>query len=76
MKGGYANFALISRLRAAASVYALRAAFGGCAPTRACGRQPLGEAFRADRSLLPLGGEGVRGPARGRMRGEAAEVAR
>ena len=37
------NFALISRLRAAASVYALRAAFGGCAPTRACGRSPSGE---------------------------------
>ena len=46
LKGGYANFALISRLRAAASVYALRAAFGGCAPTRACGRSPSGEAFR------------------------------
>ena len=51
---------------AAASVYALRAAFGGCAPTRACGRSPSGEAFRTggspsggafrtDRSLLPLG---------------------
>ena len=25
------------------SVYALRAAFGGCAPTRACGRSPSGE---------------------------------
>ena len=66
LKGGYANSALISRLRAAASVYALRAAFGGCAPTRACGRSPSGEAFRtgaspsgeafrSDRSLLPLG---------------------
>ena len=55
LKGGYANSALISRLRAAASVYALRAAFGGCAPTRACGRSPSGKAFRADRSLLPLG---------------------
>ena len=31
---------------AAASVYALRAAFGGCAPTRACGRSPSGEAFK------------------------------
>ena len=40
---------------AAASVYALRAAFGGCAPTRACGRSPSGKAFRTDRSLLPLG---------------------
>ena len=40
-----AHFSLISRLRAAASVYALRAAFGGCAPTRACGRSPEGEAF-------------------------------
>ena len=40
------NSALISRLRAAASVYALRAAFGGCAPTRACGRSPSGEAFK------------------------------
>ena len=39
------SFALISRLRAAASVYALRAAAksGGCAPTRACGRSPKGE---------------------------------
>ena len=46
LKGGHANSALISRLRAAASVYALRAAFGGCAPTRACGRSPSGEAFR------------------------------
>ena len=36
---------LISRLRAAASVSALRAAYGGCAPTRACGRSPSGEAL-------------------------------
>ena len=28
-----------------ASVYALRAAYGGCAPTRACGRSPAGEAI-------------------------------
>ena len=55
LKGDHANSALISRLQAAASVYALRAAFGGCAPTRACGRSPSEEAFRADRSLLPLG---------------------
>ena len=27
------------------SVYALRAAYGGCAPTRACGRSPSGEAL-------------------------------
>ena len=27
-----------------ASVSALRAAYGGCAPTRACGRSPKGEA--------------------------------
>jgi len=27
------------------SVYALRAAFGGCAPTRTCGRSPLEKAF-------------------------------
>ena len=31
---------------AAASVYALRAAFGGCAPTRACGRSPSWEAYK------------------------------
>ena len=43
LKGDHANSALISRLRAAASVYALRAAFGGCAPTRACGRSPSGK---------------------------------
>ena len=36
---------LISRLRAAASVSALRAAYGGCVPTRACGRSPKGEAL-------------------------------
>ena len=36
---------LISRLRATASVSALRAAYGGCAPTRACGRSPSGEAL-------------------------------
>ena len=28
-----------------ASVYELRAAYGGCAPTRACGRSPAGEAI-------------------------------
>ncbi len=27
------------------SVSALRAAYGGCAPTRACGRSPKGEGF-------------------------------
>ena len=75
LKGDRANFALISRLRAAASVSALRAAFGGCAPTRACGRSPSGKAFRTG-GAFSLGGEGVRGPARGRMRGESAEVVR
>ena len=45
-KGGYANSALISRLRAAASPEG--EAFKNW-------RQPLGEAFRTDRSLLPLG---------------------
>ena len=39
------HFALISQRAGplTASVYALRAAFGGCAPTRACGRSPSGE---------------------------------
>ena len=32
---------------ATASVYALRAAFGGCAPTRACGRSPRRSLFLA-----------------------------
>ena len=42
------HFALISQRAGplTASVYALRAAFGGCAPTRACGRSPSGEAFK------------------------------
>ena len=41
------HFALISQRAGplTASVYALRAAFGGCAPTRACGRSPSGEAI-------------------------------
>ena len=55
LKGDHANFALISRLRAAASVYALRAAFGGCAPTRACGRSPSGEAFELTGAFSPWG---------------------
>ena len=37
---------------------------------------PEGEAFRAYKEPSPLGGEGVRGSARGRMRGEPAEAAR
>ena len=55
LKGDRANFALISRLRAAASVSALRAAFGGCAPTRACGRSPSGEAIRNGGAFSPWG---------------------
>ena len=55
LKGGYANFALISRLRAAASVYALRAAFGGCAPTRACGRSPSGKPLVLTGAFSPWG---------------------
>ena len=43
--GGCADFALISRLRAAASVSVPSAAYGGCTPTRACGRSPEEEAF-------------------------------
>ena len=49
-----ANSALISRLRATASVSALRAASGGCAPTRACGRSPSGEAFVGAGHARPL----------------------
>ena len=44
--GGYANSALISRLRAAASPEGEAFRVGG---------SPSGEAFRTDRSLLPLG---------------------
>ena len=44
-----ADSALISRLRAAASVSALRAASGGCASTRACGRSPEGEALETQK---------------------------
>ena len=45
------HFALISQRAGplTASVYALRAAFGGCAPTRACGRSPSGEAQRVEK---------------------------
>ena len=47
---------LISRLRATASVYALRAAAksGGCAPTRACGRSPSLPADEAHRRRLVI----------------------
>ena len=44
-----------SAAAAALSVYALRAAFGGCATTRACGRSPLGEGFgRKGESCIKL----------------------
>ena len=46
LKGDHANFALISRLRAAASPEGEAFRTGG---------SPSGEAFRADMSLLPLG---------------------
>ena len=46
LKGGHVNFALISRLRAAASPEGEAFRTGG---------SPSGEAFRTDRSLLPLG---------------------
>ena len=55
LKGDHANSALISRLRAAASVYALRAAFGGCAPTRACGRSPSGKPLELTGAFSPWG---------------------
>ena len=48
------HFALISQRAGplTASVYALRAAFGGCAPTRACGRSPKGEATQRAKPLV------------------------
>ena len=55
-----------------ASVYALRAAFGGCAPTRACGRSPSGKPLELTGAFSPWG---RRWPA-GRMRGELSLVAR
>ena len=45
LTGDHRNAAPNQALRGRLSVYALRAAFGGCAPTRACGRSPEGEAF-------------------------------
>ena len=43
MKGRAARSLPSSGAAAPPSVYALKAAFGGCAPTRACERRPLGE---------------------------------
>ena len=43
LTGDHRNAAPYPALRGHLSVYALRAAFGGCAPTRACGRSPKGE---------------------------------
>ena len=43
LTGDHRNAAPHPALRGYLSVYALRAAFGGCAPTRACGRSPTGE---------------------------------
>ena len=61
-----ARLPLISRLRAAASVSALRAASGGCASTRACGRSPKGEA--ADTRKAHLCGRAFRAGVRNRKR--------
>ena len=44
-----ASSALISPLTRTASVSALRAASGGCASTRACGRSPEGEALETQK---------------------------
>ena len=44
-----ASSALISPLTRTASVSALRAASGGCASTRACGRSPAGEALETQK---------------------------
>ena len=43
LTGDHRNAAPHPALRGHLPVYALRAAFGGCAPTRACGRSPKGE---------------------------------
>ena len=65
-----------------ASVSALRAASGGCASTRACGRSPAGEADAIANKLIWRGCEPPSLPPRGkvapqgRMRGELAAAAR
>ena len=65
-----------------ASVSALRAASGGCASTRACGRSPAGEADAIAKKLIWRGCEPPSLPPRGkvapqgRMRGELAAPAR
>ena len=65
-----------------ASVSALRAASGGCASTRACGRSPAGEADAIAKKLIWRGCEPPSLPPRGkvapqgRMRGELAAAAR
>ena len=48
--------ALISQLTRTASVSALRAASGGCASTRACGRSPKGEAADTRKAHLERAG--------------------
>ena len=65
-----------------ASVSALRAASGGCASTRACGRSPAGEADAIAKKMIWRGCEPPSLPPRGkvapqgRMRGELAAPAR
>ena len=65
-----------------ASVSALRAASGGCASTRACGRSPAGEADAIAKKMIWRGCEPPSLPPRGkvapqgRMRGELAAAAR
>ena len=65
-----------------ASVSALRAASGGCASTRACGRSPAGETDAIAKKLIWRGCEPPSLPPRGkvapqgRMRGELAAAAR
>ena len=79
-----ASTALISQRAGplTASVSALRAASGGCASTRACGRSPAGEADAIANKLIWRGCEPPSLPPRGkvapqgRMRGELAAAAR
>ena len=65
-----------------ASVSALRAAYGGCAPTRACGRSPAGEADAIAKKLIWRGCEPPSLPPRGkaapqgRMRGSLTATTR
>ena len=79
-----ASTALISQRSGplTASVSALRAASGGCASTRACGRSPAGEADAIAKKMIWRGCEPPSLPPRGkvapqgRMRGELAASAR